>query len=234
MAFNKIIKDMNIIAALDDEPNDVGGLSAAQLKAKFDEGGLALKTFINSWIDAIAAGTAAANIGAEDLNGVATDLQTALDNLAESVIGTLPDGSVTTAKLHDGAVTDAKVDWTTSEILRIETQSYVGTGTYGDKANATVITFQHEPKIFFITPCSGSWTNYSRDEAWFDWEALKTAWNNRGSAAYASTRYQNVDNTYYYELRFEISGNTIYLWTANYDTAQYNNENDTYRVTSIY
>lgn len=121
-----------------------------------------------------------------------------------------------------------------STAVGVESFSYVGTGTYGDKANATVIAFQHEPKIFFITPCSGSWTNYSRDEAWFDWEALKTAWNNRGSADYASTRYQNVDNTYYYELRFEISGNTIYLWTVNYNTGQYNNENGIYRVTSIY
>lgn len=42
-----VTKDMNIIQKLDDEPNDVGGLTAAQLKAKFDEGGVALKTYIN-------------------------------------------------------------------------------------------------------------------------------------------------------------------------------------------
>ena len=120
-----------------------------------------------------------------------------------------------------------------STAVGVESFSYVGTGTYGDKTNATVITFQHEPKMFFITPCSGNWTNYSRDEAWFDWEALKTAWNNRGSAAYASTRYQNVDNTYYYELKFEISGNTIYLWSVG-DTQQYNTNNGTYRVAAIH
>lgn len=155
MAFNKITKDMNIIAALDDEPNDVGGLTAAQLKAKFDEGGVALKTFINNLLDAIAAGTAAANIGAEDLNGVATDLQTALDNIAGAVIGTLPDGAVTTAKLHDGAVTngkitdgtikDAKLDWATSAITRVEIVSWVGTGTYSN-----TIAFTNLPKIVFI------------------------------------------------------------------------------------
>lgn len=43
----KFTKDMNIIAALDDEPNDVGGLTAYELKAKFDEGGLALQKYIN-------------------------------------------------------------------------------------------------------------------------------------------------------------------------------------------
>ena len=43
MAFEKFNKDMKIISALDDEPNDVGGLTAAALKAKFDEGGEAIK-----------------------------------------------------------------------------------------------------------------------------------------------------------------------------------------------
>lgn len=47
MAFEKFNKDMKIISALDDEPNDVGGLTAAELKAKFDEGGEAIKRYIN-------------------------------------------------------------------------------------------------------------------------------------------------------------------------------------------
>ena len=48
MAFEKFNKDMKIISALDDEPNDVGGLTAAELKAKFDEGGEDLKEYINN------------------------------------------------------------------------------------------------------------------------------------------------------------------------------------------
>lgn len=47
MALTTFDYDMKIIQALDDEPNDVGGLSAAQLKAKFDEGGEQIKTFLN-------------------------------------------------------------------------------------------------------------------------------------------------------------------------------------------
>lgn len=39
--------DLNIIQALDDEPNDVGGLTSAELKAKFDEAGNTIKTYIN-------------------------------------------------------------------------------------------------------------------------------------------------------------------------------------------
>ena len=39
--------DLNIIQKLDDEPNDVGGLTSAELKAKFDEAGNTIKTYIN-------------------------------------------------------------------------------------------------------------------------------------------------------------------------------------------
>ena len=40
--------DLDVIQKLDDEPNDVGGLTAAQLKAKFDEGPNAIKRYINN------------------------------------------------------------------------------------------------------------------------------------------------------------------------------------------
>lgn len=39
--------DMDVIQKLDDEPNDVGGLTAAQLKAEFDQAGNIIKTYIN-------------------------------------------------------------------------------------------------------------------------------------------------------------------------------------------
>ncbi len=47
MAIAPFNKDMDIIQQLDDEPNDVGGLTAQELKEKFDEGGNALKNYIN-------------------------------------------------------------------------------------------------------------------------------------------------------------------------------------------
>lgn len=47
MAIEKFNKNMAIIAALDDEPNDVGGMTSAELKNKFDEGGKALQTYMN-------------------------------------------------------------------------------------------------------------------------------------------------------------------------------------------
>ena len=48
MSIQQFNKNMSIVSALDDEPNDVGGLTSAELKAKFDEGGEALKEYINT------------------------------------------------------------------------------------------------------------------------------------------------------------------------------------------
>lgn len=50
MAIDKFTKDMDIIAALDNEPNDTGGLTAEQLKGKFDEGGNAIKAYLNETV----------------------------------------------------------------------------------------------------------------------------------------------------------------------------------------
>ena len=48
MSIQQFDKNMSIVSALDDEPNDVGGMTSAELKAKFDEGGEALKEYINT------------------------------------------------------------------------------------------------------------------------------------------------------------------------------------------
>ena len=69
MAFTKSTADLNIIQALDDEPNDVGGLSSAQLKEKFDTSGNTLQTFVNAHIDELEAKTAAASMGAVAADG---------------------------------------------------------------------------------------------------------------------------------------------------------------------
>lgn len=39
--------DLDIIQKLDDEPNDVGGLTSSELKAKFDEAGNTIKDWLN-------------------------------------------------------------------------------------------------------------------------------------------------------------------------------------------
>lgn len=48
MAFTRNNEDYHVIAKLDDEPNDVGGLSAEELKAEFDKATVMLQSWINT------------------------------------------------------------------------------------------------------------------------------------------------------------------------------------------
>lgn len=47
MKLTKMEEDLRIHQKLDDEPNDVGGLTAQELKAKFDQAGLAIQSYLN-------------------------------------------------------------------------------------------------------------------------------------------------------------------------------------------
>lgn len=108
--------DLNIVAALDDEPNDVGGLSADELKAKFDEAPNAVKTWLNNVLLPFLEGeNAAKNIGVDTLDGLDTAanvqdaLQGILNAMQDITQGIVPDSSITTAKLAALAVTAAKI-----------------------------------------------------------------------------------------------------------------------------
>lgn len=78
MSLAKFEKDMAIIQQMDDEPNDVGGLSADELKAKFDEGGEALKAYLND------------------------TLLPALEQLGIDFIVQAPDGSIKYLRVNEG------------------------------------------------------------------------------------------------------------------------------------
>lgn len=123
MALTEFTKDMNIISKLDDEPNDVGGLSSAELKAKFDEGGLALKAWLNetllpALIAANLAFTATEDIDAETIQAaveavysalsaalanstaaLSEDIEGVREDLQGAVMGSIPPTSVTYEKL---------------------------------------------------------------------------------------------------------------------------------------
>lgn len=112
MSISKSTDDLNIIAKLDDEPNDIGGLTADQFKAKFDEGPIILQEFINDLVDILtntATGTSGSeNIGSAPISGLVGN--TVYEQLAQLVamtqqaqVGSLVNGSITDIKLSDDA-----------------------------------------------------------------------------------------------------------------------------------
>lgn len=110
MALPTCNEDMNIISKLDDEPNDVGGLSAASLKAKFDLAGNLLKKALNDLVAALGGESAAKCIGFVATEAVnKTNVQEAIENVQAQIAGVsqagIADGAVTTEKIAKGAVT---------------------------------------------------------------------------------------------------------------------------------
>lgn len=131
MALSKLTKDMAIIQKLDDEPNDVGGLTAAELKAKFDEAGEAIKAFLNdTLLDELGGGTAADGLGAV-VDGKTVSVQQALDLLQQASVqaGNVPvgGGAGDVLQKRSGALYDlewrplftcvafSEADWTAGE-----------------------------------------------------------------------------------------------------------------------
>ena len=113
MGFTKLTKDMAVIAALDNEPNDVGGLTAEELKNKFDEAGKAVQQYLNEvLLQELEGSLGAEKLGAV-LRGVETTVQSALDTLSEEmktlVLGTVPDRSITGAKIALTSITEEAI-----------------------------------------------------------------------------------------------------------------------------
>lgn len=101
MSIPTLDTDLSIIQKLDDYPNDIGGLSAAQLKAKFDEGVLALQTYINTvLIPALIASnvsfTPTAAVNAETVQAAIENVQAQLVGISA---GTIPNNTVGMEKL---------------------------------------------------------------------------------------------------------------------------------------
>lgn len=115
--FTPLSSDLDVIQKLDDLPNAVGGLSADQLKAKFDEAVNIVKAFLNSSLIAELESktvdlAGAYKIGIEPVVGLTgvTNVQDAIVALLNAyTAGTVTDGSVTTVKLADNAVTAPKI-----------------------------------------------------------------------------------------------------------------------------
>ena len=102
---SQFTKDMDIIAKLPDEPSDIE-YTADELKAKFDEGGNAIKEYLNgtlkSYVDLL-------RRDVDDISqgGLATSAVKTI-HIADAVSGDSSVG-ISTAKLQDNSVTNAKI-----------------------------------------------------------------------------------------------------------------------------
>lgn len=137
--------DTNVIQQLADRPNDTNGLSAAALKAKFDEATGDLKTFINgTLIPFLQSSSAAGALGVDDsiLSMGVSDVQEALEALQAAITqSALPPGGIKRGDIADGEVVASKlgsdVDYAAiglaeAQVMPIYVQNTVPEGTDPD------------------------------------------------------------------------------------------------------
>jgi hypothetical protein len=101
MSIPKMTNDLAVIQKLSDLPNSTEGLTAEQLKAKFDEASLEIQRYINEkLIPAIVAAqipfTATSEINAQNVDAAIREVQ---KQVKDASSGTIVNGSVTTEKL---------------------------------------------------------------------------------------------------------------------------------------
>ena len=101
----RVTDELGTVSTLDDRPNDTGGLTAAELKAKFDADAGTLKDYVNDvFIPFLEGASAAASLGITTIPGFSADnIQTALEQIVQAMQdvtqGSVTDGSITLAKL---------------------------------------------------------------------------------------------------------------------------------------
>lgn len=101
----RVTDELGTVSTLDDRPNDTGGLTAAELKAKFDADAVTLKDYLNDVLIPFLEGvSAAASLGITTIPGFSADnIQTALEQIVQAMQdvtqGSVADGSITLAKL---------------------------------------------------------------------------------------------------------------------------------------
>ena len=106
MALPKFEKDIAYISKLDDEPNDVGGLSADELKARFDQAGQDIQAYINEeLIPRADSAIEAAALGIGGGGAISGEMLAPKSISGEK----LADGAVTAEKVAAGAVTTGAI-----------------------------------------------------------------------------------------------------------------------------
>ena len=162
------------ISDLPDQPN----MQPEELKAHFDSSPEELRQALNALCDALAAQTAAADIGFAQTAGVPeTTVQEAIENVqaqvTEAIIGSIPSGSVTQDKLaqdvrdrltaiESAAASEASIRQSTDSSLQSQVsalslgKSEVIVGTYtGDGQPVRLISLGRKPKAVYVCSYNG-------------------------------------------------------------------------------
>lgn len=147
MSFTRFNGDVSVISKLSDTPSETEGLSPDELKARFDLAGSRIKEYLNeTLLPQIERSSAAANIGAASVSGFDqfSNVQTGLSliiakllELEEEIGGSvsIPDNSVSTAKIQNSAVTEAKL--ATGSVTSEKVASGAVSATYSATLNTT-------------------------------------------------------------------------------------------------
>ncbi len=159
---NPLETDISYVSKLDDEPNDIGGLTAQELKETFDRAGNTLKEYINrvvvDAINTMKAGEVAFEPSQEvPADTVQAAVESVRDQMKEAVLGQIPDNSVGPDKLTAAVLersytreqADNAVNSAVGRRARVVTGTYVGTGTYGEN-NPCTLTFDARPMLVAV------------------------------------------------------------------------------------
>ena len=168
--FTQFSGDVDVIAALSDKPNSSDSLTAAQLKAKFDDASGLIKTFINSTLLSELASTtdgssASDYVGLTTISGVTgTTVQSALEDLV-STLQAVANGSSGADFLGMTAITEAGAGETVQSVVEGIVTWLKAVGAAGDLGataftgiSATTIQTQIEAVYAAIVTSSGDVT----------------------------------------------------------------------------
>lgn len=136
MSIQPFSKDVAVIQKLDDEPNDVTGLTPAELKLRFDQAAIWLKDYINNTL-------------IPALSGASSGGATGASNIGASV----PNFSGSTVQAILNAFNDALVD----RYTKAQTNSYVGQETNDLVAS---VTLNSATGVITVTKKDGSKQTY--------------------------------------------------------------------------
>jgi len=117
MALTTYTGDTNIISQLDNQPNDNDGLSAAQLKAKFDQFATEFITFFNG--EHLPEVLAAINAAAQGISSDGVDGSLIIDGsvTSDKLSSTSGSEAISTDVIQDEAVTKEKLEQSVQDTL---------------------------------------------------------------------------------------------------------------------